>query len=418
MQTKLLTSIISYLNFLTSFYFRVHNIEPEVYDIYVDKKKKGETIPNMVNCKVCSRLCYDLEKHLSLSHRLEYSTYLTTDYAPIENGDYLCNFENCDQSFNREGDLLVHLDIKHANDCEEKKNEIKRAILEKSDAAQISAKLLCKLCSAEYSSRSSLWGHVTRTHSLTWQEYEDTYGHVSREISDLAPWTCNIEQCGKKVKNERNVIIRHVKSHGLTWEQYTENYVKNNNFVQQKLEDLNIIKKSHKNKKKKSGKINDTALDSTMKSKKSKKSKSRINEYFEHPVDFDDRESKKDKKHNQMKASPPSPVIKEEIPEDSDDDEMDVQSQFVNCDIKPRSPPGPPIQQQESSPLVYLPGIKPIKSLPGIKPIKSMNVADKGLKTCNKCNMDFPSRLRFIKHCQLAHKMKFKLKNGDKLLLP
>ena len=49
---------------------------------------------------------------------------------------------------------------------------------------------------------------------------------------------------------------------------------------------------------------------------------------------------------------------------------------------------------------------------------KVMNVTDRNMKTCVKCDIDFPSRLRFIRHCQMAHKMKFKLKNGDKLTLP
>ena len=88
------------------------------------------------------------------------------------------------------------------------------------------------MCGATYCSRSSLWGHVNRHHRTSWREYEDKYGNVEKDISRLESFVCKI--CQASVKNERNVILRHVtRTHGITWKKYVENYVKNNNFLQQ-----------------------------------------------------------------------------------------------------------------------------------------------------------------------------------------
>ena len=55
---------------------------------------------------------------------------------------------------------------------------------------------------------------------------------MEKDISRLEPFVCKI--CQASVKNERNVILRHVtRTHKITWKKYVENYVKNNNFLQQ-----------------------------------------------------------------------------------------------------------------------------------------------------------------------------------------
>jgi len=47
-----------------------------------------------------------------------------------------------------------------------------------------------------------------------------------------------------------------------------------------------------------------------------------------------------------------------------------------------------------------------------------MDIRDKSLKTCNKCQYNFPTRRLLIEHCQVVHGMKFKLKNGESLPPP
>ena len=44
-----------------------------------------------------------------------------------------------------------------------------------------------------------------------------------------------------------------------------------------------------------------------------------------------------------------------------------------------------------------------------------IDVTNKYLKSCHKCNEDFQTRRIFLEHCQVVHEMKFKLKNGQYL---
>ena len=47
-----------------------------------------------------------------------------------------------------------------------------------------------------------------------------------------------------------------------------------------------------------------------------------------------------------------------------------------------------------------------------------IDVRDKTLKSCNKCEFNFPTRKLFLEHCQVVHGMKFKLKTGESLPPP
>eukprot|EP00092_Neocalanus_flemingeri_P033808 GFUD01036761.1.p1 GENE.GFUD01036761.1~~GFUD01036761.1.p1 ORF type:complete len:130 (-),score=27.32 GFUD01036761.1:104-451(-) len=58
------------------------------------------------------------------------------------------------------------------------------------------------------------------------------------------------------------------------------------------------------------------------------------------------------------------------------------------------------------------------KSLPS-KPVPVQpDVRNKSLKSCNKCQLNFPTRKQFLEHCQVVHGMKFKLKSGESLPPP
>ena len=135
------------------------------------------------------------------------------------------------------------------------------------------------------------------------------FGSVEEDICKLKPFRCL--RCGEDVKNEKEIISRHLRSHSLSHSQYVREYVKNNNF--------NGIKKETES----------------------------------------DPEEEESLKNQSMESSHPQPVSKH-----------------------------------------------------------PMNVTDRSVKSCSACSLDFPSRLRFIRHCHLVHKMKFKLRNGDKLVLP
>merc|ERR1719318_2009709 len=47
-----------------------------------------------------------------------------------------------------------------------------------------------------------------------------------------------------------------------------------------------------------------------------------------------------------------------------------------------------------------------------------VDIRDKTLKSCVKCEVSFPTRREFIEHCQIVHGMKFKLKSGESLPAP
>ena len=48
---------------------------------------------------------------------------------------------------------------------------------------------------------------------------------------------------------------------------------------------------------------------------------------------------------------------------------------------------------------------------------KPLNIKDKKNKYCNQCDITFGSRILFLKHCQSIHKLRFKNKSGDPLIL-
>ena len=176
------------------------------------------------------------------------------------------------------------------------------------------------------------------------------------DISDLEPFRCRV--CDEDIKNEKTFIKRHVQSHGTTWKVYVEKYVKNNNFVQ-------VNKK----------------LENEFESTKNKRSK----------------KSKSQKKKDSKKVKDEKDISKEEAMKL--DDEKSKPVEITRCNPQPQ------------------PGLSlPTASSASAKP--KINVTDKNLKSCVRCGVDFESRLRFIRHCQLTHKMKFKLKNGDNLVLP
>ena len=50
--------------------------------------------------------------------------------------------------------------------------------------------------------------------------------------------------------------------------------------------------------------------------------------------------------------------------------------------------------------------------------LTKIDIRDKTLKTCNKCQYNFPTRRLLIEHCQVMHGMKFKLKSGESLPPP
>ena len=353
---------------------RVHKIEQDVYDLYVTKRQLGEQIPTLETCKICDRLCFELPKHVRQAHKMEPEEYEATSMAlTTKTQEYKCSIDGCSLSFRREGDLLVHIDINHANDDDRRKTEAKNEILRNSEASKISEKLLCKMCGATYCSRSSLWGHVNRHHKTSWREYEDTYGHVEKDISSLEPFVCKI--CDTSVKNERNVILRHItRTHGIKWKKYVENYVKNNNFLQQSNE-------------------SDLVSNHEEKAEQLPKGIKR----------------RKDKSSNVKRREKSNLNIFEQAKNQEDQEDM-IKIEETDLNIR---------TSQHINEILTVDSInRPPSSLSVTENRKTMNVADKNLKTCVKCDIDFPSRLRFIRHCQMAHKMKFKLKNGDKLTLP
>ena len=366
---------------------RIHKIEQDVYELYVTKRQLGEQIPNLETCKICDRLCFELPKHVRQAHKMEPEEYEATSLAiTTKTQAYKCSIDGCSLSFRREGDLLVHIDINHANDDDARRMEAKNEILRNSEASKISEKLLCKMCGATYCSRSSLWGHVNRHHRTSWREYEETYGNVEKDISSLEPFVCKI--CDASVKNERNVILRHItRTHGIKWKKYVENYVKNNNFLQQN--DESDLVNNHEDK-------------ADLVSKKIKRSKDKFSKLK--------RKEKPNIISNFLDVKNDDPVTCMENKEDRLSSDMIKSEETLPLTKR--------ISQQFNEILTVDTNSRASSTLPVKENRKMMNVADRNLKTCVKCDIDFPSRLRFIRHCQMAHKMKFKLKNGDKLSLP
>ena len=154
---------------------RIHKIDLEVYEIYVTKLNSGENVPRLETCKICSRLCLELEKHVKLCHRIEMDEYyiqeMETDHdtaLELKDPDSLvCSF-NCGESFEKETELIIHINLVHANEDQGEKERAKDKILSDMEAKTISSKISCEICEGSYSSRSSLWVHVTRKHATTW----------------------------------------------------------------------------------------------------------------------------------------------------------------------------------------------------------------------------------------------------------
>ena len=197
--------------------------------------------------------------------------------------------------------------------------------------------------------------------------------------------------CQKGVKNEKNVILRHIKNkHNLTWSTYVANYVKNNNFLQG--EESKSIKIS-KNKKK-----------SHKKKKSSTKRKFMSESEDEYMGDLVKSEVLEKRTLPVRKISK---LSESEDPQNFSDFRKDLEAELqwsrgeLQAEMLLQKSPTPSPEKSDFT-----------------LSTKLMNVTDKSLKSCSRCQIDFPSRLRFIRHCQVTHNMKFKLKNGDKLTLP
>merc|ERR1712179_471561 len=211
----------------------------------------------------------------------------------------------------------------------------------------------------------------------------ETYGNVEKDISSLEPFVCKI--CDASVKNERNVILRHItRTHGIKWKKYVENYVKNNNFLQQNNESANLVN-NHEDKA--------DLVTKEIKRRKDKSSKLK-------------RKAKPNIISNFLDVKNVDPAIRLENKEDRLSSDMIKSEETLPLTNR--------TSQKFNEILTVDTNSRASSTLPVKENRKMMNVADRNLNTCVKCDIDFPSRLRFIRHCQMAHKMKFKLKNGDK----
>ena len=95
-----------------------------------------------------------------------------------------------------------------------------------------------------------------------------------------------------------------------------------------------------------------------------------------------------------------------------------VQQYVKNNNSDTDSDDGQPTSEEEEEPTIIKKEAEVESNIPPVTPsLSSLKVTDRSLKSCARCSLDFPSRLRFIRHCHLVHKMRFRLKNGDRLVL-
>ena len=165
-----------------------HGIDDEVYVALFEGGKCRE----LTTCRLCSRDCLDLQRHLRQCHsNLGTAEYFERckDCPPDTSAKELslcCHLPGCGSTFAKSHQLLMHVRVDHKDGTEEEKeSRWKTAVEELSSSKCSGASMPCALCGHLLNARSSLWQHVIRRHKISWEEYVEENGDPTTEVCVL-----------------------------------------------------------------------------------------------------------------------------------------------------------------------------------------------------------------------------------------
>lgn len=280
----------------------------------------------------------------------------------------------------------------------------------------------CALCNYVTTSDSGFWGHITRKHGLEFKKYKDEYGSNKTPIHS-GKFECRI--CQASLQHLPNCVDKHLKvQHSMSWAQYIDwfknNAGKENVAVKAEVVEANgddVIQKEQNLVFTEEGcreeELHESQDVETDEIKQQLQSPGQVDQSQNLEEDLRLTEDELSKNEAQVENIFTNAVkVKQE-----------VDQSFMNS-VHPNTNEKPDIvrllgHQSDG-------GDKKSKTMPsllqGMKNAsnsnsKPQNIRDKTNKICSKCDLSFPSRVLFLRHCQDVHKMKFKNKFGSPLVL-
>jgi len=404
---------------------KTHNMEEDVYNSTYDKFfMSSSRVPEVISCKLCQKTCIDLGNHLKFSHKMTMEEYhlqpvdetLSSDkQQSSKSSTFSCYFQ-CIELFRTESDLLAHIDIKHSKESQEDLAKAKEEALNNTQIKRPSSQYLCEICNSIYSSRSSFWCHLKRKHTMSIKDYENEFGPLKSASSSI--FKCIM--CSKEIRNERSSIRSHMKNvHYLDWEEY----VKIAMDIKSGLSDLSrVIPGSPTIESCKFCNVKVKGLKQHVK----RVHQMSLDEYFTINVQLKDDESTAIKRNQPEEFTGlRDDIIKEEpsIINQSGEELFNDETVFYPSAGEKQARSIETWENSERSGKLLLrefnePYMKSVQRDNHRKLASMIDVTNKSLKSCKKCNIDFISRKGFIEHCQVVHHMRFKLKNGQRLPPP
>lgn len=340
---------------------KIHHIDEDVYETFLNHSKENTTLDKVMTCKMCNKMCMDLDKHLKSSHKsissiedYEKQVDIVIKDADSTHKSLKCPF-GCIESFKKEISVLIHFKLKHFDKNEDEMEKAKKSVAEQeAKITRTFCSILCKICESNFSGRSSFWTHLKRKHQINIQEYEIKYGKL--EINNKT-FLCKI--CLKVLGNERSAINAHLKYvHHMDWEEY--------------------LQREESDKSDDSINSPDNSEICLICNNKFKRIKNHIK--LVHSMSM-------------MEYEDALVKMKDYDRSISTDKEICNIEDVTKISIKEDAENEMPYKEEGSK----------------------IDVTNKYLKSCHKCNEDFQTRRIFLEHCQVVHEMKFKLKNGQYL---
>jgi hypothetical protein len=199
-----------------------HKIDEDVYAALYEEGTEASGA--LETCGLCGRDSLGLAGHLARCHgamgREQYQREVAAGHSPpeAEGSELACPVSRCGQTFGRDHRLLLHVRTGHSELAAEAVSlawrEAEKAIASTKSSA---AALPCGLCGARLASRKAFWGHVTRRHSMAWEDYLEQHGDPEVE----AEWQCRL--CGLELRHDQARVVHHLKTvHSLRWAEYRE----------------------------------------------------------------------------------------------------------------------------------------------------------------------------------------------------
>jgi len=261
----------------------------------------------------------------------------------------------------------------------------------------------CALCNYLTRDDNAFWSHVTKKHDMHYKIYKVRYGSSETSIGS-GKFKCSI--CQGTVKHLPGNVSKHLKSkHKITWEQY--------------IDIVSIPSEEQKVEIKAEGKEN-IYVDTLEESRHSKVKEDEV-DLKRKFVDMESSDGEEDNigesgKSHQAQSTEQANGLTDSVNTNSHLKLPSFDSStntVVDDDAMGGRNPSEVLSQSEGAVK------RELKSRSGKyeKKFRVKCIKDKNNKYCSQCDLNFITRILFLKHCQEVHKLRFKNKCGTPLFL-